>query len=254
MQDTPVHNTSTRWLSKVPEITLGFWLVKIFSTTVGETAADFLSGDLGLELTGTTAIMAALLCGSLVLQMRTTRYIANFYWLTIVFISIVGTLLTDILTDVLGVSLVVSTIVFAITLALTFGIWFTSEGTLSIHSITSRRREAFYWLAILLTFALGTAAGDLFAEAFEIGYLLAATMFAVLIGCVALAYYKLRLQEVLAFWLAYILTRPLGASLGDLLTQPHDQGGIGVSAKVISLILLVGIAFLVPRTKPDSVA
>jgi len=251
MQEAPSLNTPARWLSKVPEITLAFWLVKIFSTTVGETAADFLSGDLGLGLTRTTALMVALLFGSLVLQMRANRYSANLYWLTVVFISIVGTLLTDILTDTLGVSLVVSTIVFAIALALTFGLWLTSEGTLSIHSITSRKREAFYWLAILFTFALGTAAGDLFAEAFDIGYLLATALFSALIGCVALAYYRLKLHEVLAFWLAYILTRPLGASLGDLLTQPHDQGGIGIPAKVISLILLVSIAFLVPRTKQD---
>ncbi len=251
MQVNPGLNTPAAWLSKVPEVTLVFWLVKIFSTTVGETAADFLSGDLGQGLPRTAVIMAALLIGSLVLQLRTTRYTANLYWVTVVFISIVGTLLTDILTDTVGVSLIISAIGFAVALALTFAVWFSSERTLSIHSITSRRREIFYWLAILFTFALGTAAGDLFAEVFEIGYLLATIVFAVLIGFVALAYYKLHAREVLAFWLVYILTRPLGASLGDLLTQPHDQGGIGIPAKFISLVLLLAIAFLVPRTKSD---
>ncbi|MCW2576455.1 MAG: Membrane protein, partial [Modestobacter sp.] len=164
MANTSVGARSARQLlNKVPEVTLWFWVIKILATTVGETFADFLAG-LGLGLGGTTVVMTLLLVVVLVAQLRARRYVPGLYWLTVVLISVVGTLITDNLTDVLGVPLAVSTVLFAVALAVTFAVWYASEKTLSIHSIVTRRREAFYWLAILFTFALGTAAGDLFAE------------------------------------------------------------------------------------------
>ena len=222
--DLPRTASASRQLwSKVPEITLYFWIVKVMATTVGETAADYLNDTLGLGLSGTTVVMTVLLVVALVLQFRTRRYTAGIYWLAVVLISVVGTLITDNLTDNLGVPLQATTIVFAVALAATFAAWYAKERTLSIHSIVSARREGFYWLAILFTFALGTAAGDLVAESLNLGYGLSVVIFAALIAVVGLAYWRFRLNAVLAFWLAYILTRPLGASLGDLLSQ--DRGG-----------------------------
>ena len=169
-------------LNKVPEITLYFWVIKVLCTTVGETAADFLSDNLGLGLTNTTYIMGALLVAALVAQFRLRRYVPSVYWLAVVLISIVGTLITDNLTDNLGISLVTTTIVFSIVLAVVFAVWWASERTLSIHTIYSTRREAFYWLAVLFTFALGTAAGDLTAERLSVGYALSALLFAGMIA------------------------------------------------------------------------
>lgn len=156
MTNAPSRTTSGRaLLNKVPEVTVFFWIIKILATTVGETFADFLSG-LGLGLGGTTVVMTVVFIAVLTWQFRTRRYVPAVYWLTVVLISVVGTLLTDNLTDALGVSLAVSTVVFAVALAVTFAAWYAKEGTLSIHSIVTGRREAFYWLAILFTFALGT--------------------------------------------------------------------------------------------------
>ena len=151
-------------LNKVPEVTLYFWVIKVLCTTVGETAADFLNDNLGLGLTTTTFVMSAVLAVALVFQFRLRRYVPGVYWLAVVLISIVGTLITDNLTDNFGISLVTTTIVFSAVLAATFAVWWASERTLSIHTIVTTRREAFYWLAVLFTFALGTAAGDLVAE------------------------------------------------------------------------------------------
>ncbi|GAA1716883.1 membrane protein [Fodinicola feengrottensis] len=241
-------------LNKVPEITLYFWIVKILATTVGETAADFLNTTLGLGLTGTTYAIGAVLVVVLVFQFRVRRYVPAIYWLAVVLISIVGTLITDNLTDNFGVSLTTTTIVFAIALTVTFGIWYASEKTLSIHTIYTYRREAFYWLAILFTFALGTAAGDLLAEQLNLGYLPSALIFAGLIGIVALTHFTLKLGAVLAFWIAYILTRPLGASLGDLLSQSHDDGGLGlgtVATSGIFLITILAVVVYLTKTRKD---
>src|SRR5207237_2093640 len=198
---------------KVPEVTVYFWVVKVLCTTVGETASDYLGGNLNLGLTNTTYITASLLVATLVFQFRARRYVPAVYWLGVVLISVVGTQISDNLTDNLGVSLVTTTIVFASALAVTFGAWYACERTLSIHTITTTRREAFYWLAILFTFALGTSAGDLTAEGLSLGYWLSASLFAALIGLVTLAHYGLKLNAVLAFWIAYLFTRPLAASL-----------------------------------------
>ncbi len=215
-------------LSKVPEVTIFFWVIKILATTIGETAADYLSDNLGFGLTGTTLVMSALLIAVLYFQFRAPRYVPAIYWLVVVVLSIVGTLVTDNLTDKYHVALETTTVIFAVALALTFIAWHLVERTLSIHSIYTPRREAFYWLAILFTFALGTAAGDLIAERYDVGYWKAALLFGGCIGLITIAWRYLGLNAILAFWMAYILTRPLGASIGDYLSQPKSDGGLGL--------------------------
>ena len=241
-------------LNKVPEVTIFFWIIKVLATTVGETAADFLNFNLNWGLTKTTVVMCVLLIGVLAFQFRAKQYVTAIYWLTVVLISIVGTLITDNLVDNLGVPLETTTLFFAIGLAVTFVAWYSSEKTLSIHSITTTRREAFYWLAILFTFALGTAAGDLIAEGLGVGYFASAFLFGTLITLVAVAYQLLNLNSVLAFWMAYILTRPLGASLGDFLSQPLADGGLGLGSVITSALFLatiLGLVIYLIKTKRD---
>ncbi|HEY4779689.1 MAG TPA: hypothetical protein VIH47_08870 [Solirubrobacterales bacterium] len=232
-------------LNKVPEITVYFWVIKILCTTVGETAADLLNENLGLGLTNTTYIMAAALIAVLVFQFRAKKYVPGIYWLAVVLISVVGTLFSDNLVDNLGVELQTTTIAFSAILACVFGAWYWSERTLSVHTIVTTRREAFYWLAILFTFALGTSAGDLVAEKLELGYLLSVGIFAGAIAIVAIAHLRFRLNAILAFWLAYILTRPLGASIGDYLSQPVEETGLGLGTILTSVIFLTAILSLV---------
>lgn len=232
-------------LNKVPEVTLYFWIIKILCTTMGETAADYLNSNLNLGLTNTTYLMGALLSIVLFFQFRARKYIPSIYWLAVVLLSVVGTLITDNMVDNFGIALQTTTIAFSIALAVTFGMWYLSEKTLSIHSIYTSRREAFYWLAILFTFALGTAAGDLTAEHFKLGYLPSALLFAGLIVSVTVAYHVFKLNAVLAFWIAYILTRPLGASIGDFLSQTRDNGGLGLGTTMTSMIFLMVILALV---------
>ena len=232
-------------MNKVPEVTLYFWLIKILCTTVGETAADFLNSNLGFGLTNTTYLVGALLIVALFWQFRAREYKPGIYWLGVVLISVVGTLITDNLVDNFGVALETTTIVFSIALAATFAAWYRSEKTLSIHTIVTSRRESFYWLAILFTFALGTAAGDLAAERLGLGFGPSALIFAGAIAVVALAHFRFKLNAVLSFWLAYILTRPLGASIGDLMSQPTKDGGLGLGTTVTSIIFLATILALV---------
>jgi uncharacterized membrane-anchored protein len=233
-------------LNKVPEITLFFWVIKIMCTTVGETAADYLNLNLGFGLTNTTYFTGALLAVLLAVQFRLRRYVPGLYWLVVVVISVFGTLITDNMTDAYGVSLTTSTPIFAAVLAIVFGVWYLVERTLSIHTIVTTRREAFYWLAILFTFALGTAAGDLVAEQFTIGYAVSIGLFAGAIALVAFGHYVLKLNPVLTFWLAYILTRPLGASIGDEMSQhSHKFGGLGLGTTGTSYIFLGCIFALV---------
>jgi len=232
-------------LNKVPEVTLYFWVIKVLCTTVGETASDYLSENLNLGLTKTTFVTAALLVATLVFQFRARRYAAGVYWLGIVLISVVGTQITDNLTDNAGVSLVTTTLVFSIVLAGVFAAWFVRERTLSIHTIFTTRRESFYWLAVLFTFALGTAAGDLTAERLSLGFWVSAVIFAGSIAAVAVAHYRFRLNAVAAFWVAYILTRPLGASLGDLLSQARADGGLGLGTTLTSALFLTAIVLAV---------
>lgn len=232
-------------LNKVPEVTIYFWIIKVLATTVGETAADFLSDTLGFGLRGTSIIMGAVLVVALVAQVRTRRYVPWIYWLTVVLVSIVGTLITDNLSDNLGVTLFVSTPVFAVALAVSFAVWYSIERTLSIHTIVTARRELFYWAAVLFTFALGTAGGDLMAEQLGLGYLLSGLIFAALIAGVAVGWLELDANPIAAFWIAYVLTRPLGASCGDLLAQPPAEGGLGLGTVATTSMFLTAIVALV---------
>ncbi len=231
--------------NKVPEITIFFWVIKILATTVGETAGDLLSARLGLGLTITSWVMSAVCIVALIWQVRTKRYYPTPYWLEVVLISVVGTLISDLLVDGLHISLVITSTAFAIILAAVFAAWYASERTLSIHTIFTTRRELFYWAAILFTFALGTSAGDLAAETLDFGYGPSALIFAAAIALVAAAYYLAKLDAILCFWVAYILTRPLGASLGDYFAKPHIAGGLGWGTINTSIVFLAAISALV---------
>jgi uncharacterized membrane-anchored protein len=238
--------TTRRMLNKVPEVTIYFWVIKIMCTTVGETAADYLNVNLGFGLNNTTYFTGALLVALLGVQFGLRRYVPSVYWMVVVVISVFGTLITDNMTDSYNIPLTTSTPIFAAVLALVFGVWYAFERTLSIHTIYTTRREAFYWLAILFTFALGTAAGDLSAEQFSLGYGPSIFIFGGMIAAVAFSHYALKLNAVLAFWLAYILTRPLGASIGDWMSQNSKQyGGLGLGTTGTSYIFLGCILALV---------
>jgi len=237
-------------LNRVPDVTVDFWLIKLMAVTMGETAADFLAVNLGLGLTATSLLMAAILIGALALQFRQRRYMPWSYWLAVVLISIVGTLVTDNLVDNFGVSLVTTTVLFSALLGLTFAAWFASERTLSIHEVKTTRREGFYWLAILFTFALGTAAGDLVAEHFALGYMATGILFGMIIASVTAGYFVLKLDGIWAFWIAYIFTRPLGASFGDLLSQPAEYGGYGLGTIMTSaLFLAASVAIVIDMSR-----
>lgn len=231
--------------NKVPAVTLVFWIIKILATTVGETAADVLSTTFNLGLVVTSFVMAALLIVALVVQFRMRRYVPTVYWIAVVFISVVGTLISDNLVDNLGVSLETTTIIFSVALAAVFIWWYASERTLSVHTIYTRRRELFYWGAILFTFSLGTSGGDLLSERLGLGYVVALGIFAAGIAVVYSLYRAHLMNGVLAFWAAYILTRPLGASAGDLLTQSTSDGGLGIPRLPTTVVILVVAAVLV---------
>jgi len=234
------------WLTKVPAITATFWVIKVLSTTIGETFADYLTVNVGLGPLVTDALMAAVLTTALVIQFRTRAYTPWIYWLCVVLVSIVGTQITDFFTDTLGVSLYLSTAVFAVVLAVVFVVWHRQEHTLAITSIDTPRREAFYWGAILTTFALGTAAGDLATEALSLGFRNGVLIFGGLILATWIAY-KIGFGQVLTFWIAYVLTRPLGASMGDLLTQDKQFGGLALGASATSILFFAVIIVLVAR-------
>jgi uncharacterized membrane-anchored protein len=247
-------------LNKVPEVTLFFWIIKIMCTTVGETAADYLNVNLGFGLTNTTYVTGALLAVLLLTQFRLGRYVPSVYWSAVVVISVFGTLITDNMTDAHNIPLTTTTPIFAGILAVVFAVWYAVERTLSIHTIVTTRREMFYWLAILFTFSLGTAAGDLVAEQFSIGYGPSILIWGGAIAAITAAHYALRLNAVLAFWLAYIMTRPLGASIGDFMSQhSHKYGGLGLGTTDTSYIFLGCILALVvflsvtkrDQTSPD---
>ena len=231
--------------NKVPEVTAIFWAIKIMATTVGETGADYLIFQWGLGLPMTSALMAVVLAGILWLQFRQDRYRPWIYWLAVTMVSVVGALITDSLVDTYGVPLPVTMAVFAVALIATFAIWYARERTLSIHAIDTPSREGFYWLAILFTFARGTAAGDLMAERLGLGYLSSTLLFGAGIAVVAALWRLDIIGPVTGFWLAYVLTRPLGASFGDLLSQPVTNGGLGLGTVVTSWFFLAAILVLV---------
>jgi uncharacterized membrane-anchored protein len=231
-------------LNKVPEVTIYFWLIKVLCTTVGESFADYINSTLGFGLTNTTVVFSAALVVAMAAQFRSRRYLPAIYWTCVVLISVVGTLLTDNLTDGQNVPLAVSTTAFAMLLAVVFGIWYAREKTLSIHSITTRSREAFYWLTVLVTFALGTAAGDWTLDLTGWGpgpsvLLPAGLILAVFIG------WRIGMGPILSFWLAYILTRPLGANLGDFLGSAHPDGGLGLGTLGTTIVFLTTILIVV---------
>jgi uncharacterized membrane-anchored protein len=232
-------------LNKVPEITLYFWVIKILCTTVGETFADNLNENLGLGLTNTSYIMGAVLIAVLVAQFRARKYIPGIYWLAVVLVSVVGTLVSDNLVENLGVTLETTTIAFSVCLIATFAAWYASERTLSVHTIFTTKREGFYWATILFTFALGTSAGDLISEKLEFGYLPTVGIFAGAIALIAFCHFALRMNAILSFWLAYIMTRPLGASIGDYLASPTEETGLGLGTTWTSIIFLSTILALV---------
>lgn len=248
MSPTPRPTSPSRPLSqmlnKVPEVTIYFWIIKILCTTVGESLADYLNTTVGLGLSTTTVIFSLALAAALVVQFRFRRYVPAAYWTVVVLISVVGTLLTDNLTDNLNVPLSLTTGVFTVVLAAVFGIWYSRERTLSIHSIITRPREAFYWLTVLVTFALGTAAGDWTLDL--TGWAPGASVLlpAGLIAATALAW-RLGAGATLCFWIAYILTRPLGANLGDFLGSDPADGGLGLGTAWTSLLFLATILAVV---------
>jgi len=227
-------------LNKVPEVTVYFWVIKILCTTVGESFADYINATLGFGLTNTTVVFSVALVAVLVAQFRLDRYVPGVYWLAVVLISVVGTLLTDILTDSQGVPLWLSSLVFSVLLAGVFSLWYARERTLSIHTINTTPREGWYWLVVLVTFALGTAAGDWTLELTGWTPGIATLVPAGLIALVFLAW-KVGAGPVLTFWLAYILTRPLGANIGDFLASPKADGGLGLGTLVTSVIFLGAI-------------
>jgi len=235
-----------RLLVKVPQVTIFFWIIKILCTTVGETFADFLNTTLGFGLNGTTVATVIALAVALFFQFKSKTYKPALYWIVVVLISIAGTLFTDNLTDNFNISLLTSSLVWAILLALTFALWYQSEKTLSIHSIYTDRREAFYWLTILFTFALGTGVGDLIAERFNLGYGISFFIFAGVISLVSILWKLNAINHVFAFWAVYVLTRPLGASIGDQMAQNDPKyGGWGLGTTNTSFIFLSAILALV---------
>ncbi|MFC6045170.1 hypothetical protein ACFP8W_06115 [Nocardioides hankookensis] len=233
-------DVARQMLNKVPEVTIWFWVIKILCTTVGESFADWINMTLGVGLVNTAILFTGIFAVVLTVQMRLRRYVPFPYWLTVVVVSVTGTLYTDILTDQLGVPLWFSTTVFAALLAVVFGVWWARERTLSIHSIVTVPREAFYWLAVLVTFALGTAAGDWTLELTGWGPGKSVLLPLTLIGIVTLVW-RLGANEVLTFWLAYILTRPLGANIGDWLATPSSEKGLGLGTFATSIVFLAAI-------------
>ncbi|RUP31737.1 MAG: hypothetical protein EKK51_12160 [Mycolicibacterium sp.] len=239
--------------SKVPEVTIWFWLIKVLCTTVGESFADWINTGLGVGLGATAVIFTCVLALVMGAQLQLPRYVPIVYWLTVVVLSVTGTLYTDLLTDTLAVPLAASTAVFTVALAAVFGVWFARERTLSIHSITTRPRELFYWLAVLVTFALGTAAGDWTLALTEwspgVSVLLPVTLIAIVT-----AGWRFGVNAVLSFWLAYILTRPLGANLGDWFAAPRSAHGLGLGYGLTSCVFLTAITAAViylSRTRID---
>jgi uncharacterized membrane-anchored protein len=237
-------STGRLMLNKVPEVTVFFWVIKILCTTVGESFADYINETLGFGLTNTTWVFSAALVVVLVVQFRLRRYVPAIYWSAVVLISVVGTLLTDNLTDGHGVPLWISSTIFAVVLAVVFAVWWARERTLSIHSIVTTPRESFYWLAVLVTFALGTAVGDWTLELTGWGPGQSVLLPAGLIAAVFVAW-RLGAGPVLTFWIAYILTRPLGANIGDFLGSDKTDGGLGLGTFWTSIVFLSAILLTV---------
>ncbi|MFL0266870.1 hypothetical protein [Candidatus Clostridium radicumherbarum] len=236
-------NNAKSILSKVPEITVFFWIIKILTTGMGEVTSDFLANHMNPVIA--VAIAGVGLAAALLLQFSVRKYVAWIYWLTVIMVSIFGTMAADVLHVGLGIPYMASTIFFVAALAVVFGVWYASEKTLSIHSVYTFKREIFYWATILTTFALGTAAGDMTASTMHLGYFYSGILFAVLIAIPAVAYLILGLNEIFTFWFAYIITRPLGACFADWIGVPKSRGGLGIGTGWVSLTLTIVILCLV---------
>jgi uncharacterized membrane-anchored protein len=230
-------------LAKVPEITLLFWITKLLTTGMGEVFSDYLVVAINPFIA--VALGGIGLVASLILQFKTRRYVAWIYWLVVVMVSIFGTMVADVAHIVLGIPYLVSTVVFTLLLAIVFLVWFKVEKTLSIHSVYTFKREIFYWATVLVTFALGTATGDLTAANLHLGYFMSGVLFAILIALPAIGFRWFRLNGIFAFWFAYIMTRPAGASFSDWLSKSSNFGGLGMGEGKISLILTLIIIVLV---------
>lgn len=243
--------------SKVPDITLDFWIIKILTTAMGEAVSDYL-------VFHWNPVLAVLLCTfgfvvAFVLQFAERRYVVWRYWLLVTMIAIVGTMAADIMHVMLGMPYALSTALFAVSLGAIFLLWFRSERTLSIHAIVTRKREAFYWLTVCATFALGTAAGDMTAATLHLGFFVSGLVFLVLFLAPALAYRQLGMNGILAFWLSYVMTRPLGASFADWFGKPVHLGGLGLGSGSVGLVLsalvviVVGALSVTRRSMPGTV-
>lgn len=242
-KDGSTQSLGRQMLNKVPEITILFWIIKILTTGMGEVTSDYLATHTDPVIA--VAMAGAALVASLILQFLVRRYIAWIYWLNVIMVSIFGTMAADVVHVGFGIPYVVSTTFFVVALAVIFTVWYVSEKTLSIHSIYTRRREFFYWATILTTFAFGTAAGDMTATTMHLGYLYSGVMFTILFAIPAVAYWLFGLNEIFAFWFAYIVTRPLGASFADWMGVSHERGGLGIGTGWVSLGLTVIILGLV---------
>jgi len=250
ISDTMNHTQHT--LTKVPEITIYFWIIKVLTTGMGEVTSDYLAHQLNPLIA--VALAGIGLVASLVLQFSVRRYVAWIYWLNVIMISIFGTMAADILHVGFGIPYLVSTTFFVVALAIIFAIWYASEKTLSIHSIYTLHREAFYWATILTTFALGTATGDMTATTMHLGYFFSGVMFTLLITIPVLAYLLFGLNEIFAYWFAYIITRPLGASFTDWMAVSHTRGGLGLGTGPVSLgltIIILGLVCYMSVTRKD---
>ncbi len=238
--DSQLDSQKMHRLSKVPEVTAFFWIVKALTTAMGESTSDFLVHamipQIAVVLGGTAFVIA------LYIQFSKDRYVPWAYWLAVAMVGVFGTMCADVLHVGFGVPYIASTILFAVALVAVFRTWHRSEGTLSIHSIRTPRRELFYWAAVVATFALGTAAGDLTAVTFGLGYFGSAVLFAVVIAIPALGYFRYRMNPILAFWFAYVVTRPLGASIADWLGKSSESGGLGLGTGPVSFVLAATIA------------
>ncbi len=230
-------------LTKVPQVTLLFWVTKVLTTGMGETTSDYLTHRIDPAVAAVLGLIA--FAASMVVQFATRRYVAWAYWLAVVMVSVFGTMAADAMHVKLGIPYVESTAFYVVVLAAILGLWYRTEGTLSIHSIYTRRREAFYWATVLATFALGTAVGDMTAITLHLGYFSSGVMFAVLIAIPALAHWRLRMNAIFSFWFAYVLTRPLGASFADWLGVTRARGGLGYGTLRVSIALLAAIVLFV---------
>lgn len=243
------------WLSKVPEVTTVFWVIKILTTGMGETTSDFLVHRIDPLIA--VAIGGVCFLISLGVQFFRPRFNVWIYWLAVVMVSIFGTMAADVLHVGLGIPYWISTTFFTVSLVVIFAAWFWSERTLSIHSIYTKRREFFYWATVLTTFALGTAAGDMTASSLGLGYFVSGLMFAVVIAIPALAYWKFGLPEIPAFWFAYIVTRPLGASFADWMGVSHERAGLdwgtGPVSLVLSILIFIFVGYSAHFARPRAV-